>query len=290
MPDITDQPWLQFQQHEVRQLAFAIASPPLLQHWPDQLNADHIALPDHAFWQHHFKHFLPCLQQLDRNPTPLIQHLNNLRSTRLGIRFEGLLAFWLMQRDYHPYEVLGQSVKRMDGLRTLGEMDFVLRNGETQLIEHWEVAIKFYLGEDAFQSTQWIGLNRRDSLGRKIRHLTANQFSTQQYDAHPIDRQRAIIKGRLFYPVHQQQYHSPDWLAANHLTGQWGYQLPTHMTEFNWRRAQRQEWLAEDLSTHVPSLSPRYWAEGLYFAMQHGQVAERFMLRHHHVPFTLLNK
>lgn len=283
MPDSpATQPWLQFKTSEVRQLAFCIASPPLLQHWPD--GSSMIDLPDHQFWLTHFQRYLPRLKQLDVHPAPLLQHLHTLRSTRLGIRFESLLAFWLLEDDYHPYKVIGHSIKRMQGNRTLGELDFVLLNRQSGHIEHWEVAIKFYLGEACFlagEAEGWVGLNRRDTLGRKLQHLQTHQFNVSSIEGYPIDRQRAIIKGRLFYPRHQT-LPAPSWIAPGHLYGTWGHALPALNTDKIWRRAQRLEWLCEH-EAESPSHNPHYWTDGLYFLMQNDQVESRYMLRAHNL-------
>lgn len=287
MNDLINQPWLQFSRPEVRQLAFAVASPPLLKNWPDQMNNQAILLPDHIFWLQHFENFIPYLKQLDKDSSPLQLHLSQLRSTRLGIRFEGLLAFWLLQRNYHPYEILGQSIKRMDGQRTLGEMDFLLRNQETGQVEHWEVAIKFYLGENSFTADQWLGLNRRDTMGRKIQHLVNHQFDVQHVDGHSIDVQQAVIKGRLFYPIHQT-YYLPSWLNDAHLSGLWGYRIPSVTSPLIWRRAARHEWLCEAMAS-IPAYSATYWSDGLYFGIREGQVQQRFMLRQRYPSYTLFN-
>lgn len=273
---MNEQPWLQFRHDIVRQLAFCIASPPLLQAWPDASTA--IDLPDQQFWLQHFQQYLPRLLQLDHNPQPLLQHVQQLRSTRLGIRFEGLLGFWLQDHAYHPYQLVGQSIKRMDGSRTLGELDFVLLNRETGQREHWEVAIKFYLGEASFFADQWVGLNRRDTLGRKLKHLQQNQFSLTGLKDIQVDVQRAIVKGRLFYPCHQK-VELPGWIAADHLNGIWGHYPPALTDNGFWRRASRPEWLTESGAISSQTANPQYWADGLYFFMQENRVKTRYMLR-----------
>ena len=197
----TDQPWLLFKHPIVRELAFSIASPPLLAHWPESLAlatnhlnpAQDIELPDDSFWQQHFVNYLPRLQQLEAHPLALEQHMLTLRNTRLGIRFEHLLAFWLQDSAYHPFTLLGQGIKRMEGQRTLGEIDFLILNQDTQNIEHWEVAIKFYLGEDNLQAEHWLGPNRRDSLDRKLKHLCQHQFNVSHTNDHTINLRRAIV-------------------------------------------------------------------------------------------------
>ena len=280
MPTLTAQPWLQFKHDVVRQLAFCIASPPLLQAWPDQQSV--IDLPDHTFWLQHFQHYLPRLIQLDANPQALLAHLHNLRSTRLGIRFESLLWFWLQDSDYHPYRLIGHSIKRMQGNRTLGELDFLLLNRQSQQVEHWEVAIKFYLGEAGFFARNWVGLNRRDTLGRKLKHIREQQFSLEGLPNVQVDVQRAIVKGRLFYPV-QHAITLPGWIAPAHLNGLWGYTPPPSATQGTWQRAQRLEWFCESASLNLQAHNPYYWTDGLYFFMQGNTVKKRYMLRAHNL-------
>lgn len=280
------QPWLQFKHDIVRQLAFCIASPPLLQSWPQESHT-HIDLPDQQFWLKHFQHYLPRLTMLDNNPAPLEQYLHTLRSTRLGIRFESLLGFWLQDSHYHSYQLLGQSIKRMDGKRTLGELDFLVLNQQNNQVEHWEVAIKFYLGEHSFFTPEgvadsWVGLNRRDTLGRKLLHLCNHQFNVHAANGFKIDKQCAIVKGRLFYPVHQQ-ITTPHWIAASHLQGEWGFYPPGMHSQDFWRRAQRLEWLSESAQAQHPAQSPRYWTDGLYFLMQNDMVKRHYMLRTHNL-------
>lgn len=305
-----DQPWLLFKHPLVQELAFSIAGPPLLAHWPASLALESqalgltssIDLPDYNFWQEQFTRYLPRLQQLDANPQPLEQHLLGLRSTRLGIRFEHLLAFWLQDSAYHPFQLIGQGIKRMEGQRTIGEIDFLVLNQDTQQTEHWEVAIKFYLGEkilctddlqanqllkEQLQANQWLGPNRRDSLVRKLKHVCQHQFNVADIHGHEIYQRRAIIKGRLFYPA-GFPVAIADWTAPQHLTGFWGYDMPVAPQGFRWRYASRQEWMVADPNFHRISLErntiqpsqPMYWRNGLYFLLDaENKVILHYMLR-----------
>ncbi|XID75670.1 DUF1853 family protein [Alkanindiges sp. WGS2144] len=271
-------PWLQFKHPIVRELAFSIASPPLLHSWPNTPDlTEPINLPDAHFWRMQFEQYLPRLKQLDQNPHPLEQHMLQLRSTRLGIRFEHLLTFWLQDDSYHPFKLIGQSVKRMEGQRTVGELDFLIHNQDTGLIEHWEVAIKFYLGEAGFFAEDWLGLNRRDSLGRKINHLQQHQFNVNQVNDITINTRRAIIKGRLFYPPGSLRV--PDWVAKQHLHGNWGNNIPSTPSHYIWRRASRPEWIVPQY-VERPAASLTYWTSGLYFLLNfQNQVVTQYMLR-----------
>lgn len=277
-----EQLWLQFKQPVVRELAFAIASPPLLSQWPHQQPDFSISLPDAQFWHQQFLNYWPRLQQLEQNPQPLQDYLQKLRSTRLGIRFEQLLAFWLEDDAYHPFKLLGHSIKRMDGQRTLGEIDFLIKNKNSGEIEHWEVAIKFYLGESQLMTDQWLGLNRNDSLGRKIRHLGQRQFAVDQIEGQAIQRRRAIIKGRLFYPANNR-LHVPHWIAQSHLTGLWGDDIPITPDQYYWRRAGRDERMVVQhnmQNNQAHQCSPYYWTSGLYFLLNtENKVVLQYMLR-----------
>jgi|GEM_PF-84880 len=287
--------WLRFNQPAVRDLAFALACPPLLATWPTSLTPSlPIDLPDTHFWQAHYRRYLPRLLDLDQDPVPLITYLDRMPSTRLGLRFEGLLGFWLRDQTgpWHEYEVLGQNVQLKDAKRTIGEMDLILRNQISGQIEHWELSLKFYLGENHFEPFDWRGLNDRDTLGRKIRHTILHQFhdesSVLARNHPPVDLRRAIFKGRLFYPDRATTLDNlctPEmidaytlealneaqvWLHPDHLRGTWGYDLPPHSSDshpsvLSWRRAMRREWLTPmpDLNNmDFPSIL--YRTHGLY--------------------------
>ncbi len=263
--------WLNFRQPAIRDLAFAIASPPLLKNWPAGLAPRRIIdLPDHRFWQSHFQRYLPRLRALDDDPTPLDEALAKLSSSRLGIRFEALLSFWLNDDTdhWHDFELLAKNIQLTEDKRTTGEVDFIIHNKMTTDIEHWELSLKFYLGEESLQPYAWRGLNDRDTFGRKINHTVQNQFNVAQIDLpllgiKTITKRCAIFKGRLFYPdtVDETLKESlSTWLHPAHLRGTWGYHLPEGV---DWRRAARREWLTPEPISEE-RVKPIYLAHGLY--------------------------
>ncbi len=290
--------WLRFNQPAVRDLAFALACPPLLASWPTGLTPSlPIDLPDASFWQAHYQRYLPRLLDLDQDPAPLTAYLERMPSTRLGLRFEGLLGFWLLDQSgpWHEYDVLGQNIQLKDAKRTIGEMDLILRNHASGQIEHWELSLKFYLGENHFEPFDWRGLNDRDTFGRKIRHTILHQFhdeSSVLARNHPaVDLRRAIFKGRLFYPDRATTLddHLPamidtytqhalaetqHWLHPDHLRGTWGYDLPqqlspTHPSSLCWRRALRREWLTPEPDLDADDFpSILYRTHGLYLGYE----------------------
>lgn len=257
-PSTYAEPWRQFQQPLVRQLAFCVGSYNIIQGLPADFNAKHqFDFHTDIFWQQHFLNYLPRLRHLDQHPQALENFLAPLKSTRLGLRFEYLLWFWLLERDYHPYEVLGHSLQQRVAQQTIGELDFLLYNHQQQQIEHWEVALKYYLAEADAQLEQWYGLNRQDTLARKLRHFSDKQFQFTQVENYAIQQRYAVLKGQLYLPQH---YHAnlPTWLNPTRRLGYWGTQI--YPTQFY--RLQRREWICQDV---CPSSSAHpWWSIGLY--------------------------
>lgn len=262
------EPWRAFKQPLVRQLAFTVASPNILNSTPLELTIKHpFQWHDTAQWQHYFEDYQPRLKQLDQNPTALEDFLNRLKSTRLGLRFETLMWFWLTEADYHPYQLIGHSLQQREGAKTLGELDFLLKNTETKQIEHWEVALKYYLAEANYQLPNWFGLNRTDTLYKKLQHFTEKQFQFKHVDQHVIDRKFAIMKGQLYLP--QQRNHSiPNWVNPQRRLGTWGHDI---LPEYY--RLQRHEWIC----THhfASTTATTWWTNGLY----HNHHLQDYMFR-----------
>ncbi|WP_151707166.1 DUF1853 family protein [Acinetobacter sp. TUM15064] len=282
------EPWLQFKHPLVRQLAFAVASPNILSALPSELAIVHAFLfHPSEHWQQHFQRYLPRLRQLDCHPTELEVFIQQLKSTRLGLRFEMFMWFWLLDHRYHAYELLGHSIQIIDGSRTTGELDFLIKNTETNQVEHWEVALKYYLGETYLGLTTWYGLNRTDTLKRKLKHFTQKQFQFQQALDTDIQMRYAVLKGQLFLPLKNSfadvgdfnQYSLPHWLNPDRRLGIWGTTIPK--ADLNFFRLQRQEWICPNA---VPSsLTAHWWTNGLYLQNQHNQF---YMYRNSSLIFT----
>lgn len=254
------EPWLQFKTPIVRQLAFCIASQTLLNHIPPDLEIKHsFEFHQQHIWQTYYHAYKSRLLKLDQEPKELVEFLARLKSTRLGLRFENLLWFWLQDEGYHPYKLLGHSIQKISGSTTLGEIDFLLLNQQTQEIEHWEVALKYYLGEGELQLSDWFGLNREDHLKRKLQHFTERQFQFSKVDDYPIQRKFVVLKGQLYLPDNHDLCSLPDWINTARRLGQWGYTIPSSA----YFRLQRQEWICPNLD--VSSQAAQWWTNGLYY-------------------------
>jgi hypothetical protein len=201
-----------------RDLHWAIASPPLLRsesdqfcEWPD---ADFFA----RLWASHAQ---PPLHERDGHALPPM---------RLGRYFEWLWHLWL--RAHPRYQLLqANAVWREHGI-TVGETDLLIRDRETAQIEHWELAVKFYLGHgDLSQRAHWHGPQFRDRLDRKYHHLKLTQTRLTLQPAVQrqlrqqglvVARARCIVKGRLFLPWLAYWQHAAIAFAAPHfLRGFW---------------------------------------------------------------------
>ncbi len=203
---------------------------------------------------------LDWLSQLDNDPTPLLQWLEQKESPLLGLYFESLLAFWI--KHLPDTELLAQNlVVGQPGLQ-MGEFDLLFKDCTCDQIIHWEMAVKFYLRYGA-TDYQWLGPNPRDSLQRKLNkvfnqqlrlseHAQAQQLLQAQFGQNQVVSQ-AFIKGYLFYPYAGDWQTSKDIPAAvspQHLRGWWcrhdalAARLNQKDSARCWLLPPRLEWLA----------------------------------------------
>lgn len=198
-----DEPWLQFKNLQVRQLAFCLSSPNILQSIPSELRFKQHTFQLHSqyTWAIHFKNYHARLLYLDQHPQELELFLQRLKSTRLGLRFEMFIWFWLLDHAYHPYQVLGHSIQKIVARQTIGELDFLLLNHENNQVEHWEVALKYYLAETDYTLPCWYGLNRSDQLIRKLNHFSQQQFQFDEALEQTIEQRFVVLKGQLYLPL-----------------------------------------------------------------------------------------
>ncbi len=203
----------------VRHLAWLCQAPPLI-------NASSVfdvrtALPSDYHEQ---------LHELDQNPEPLHARLADANNRRLGRYFENLYHFLLS--DVLNWTVLLRNVPvRNEQGRTLGELDFIVRNPATGRLQHHEVAVKFYLAFDTGYTTRWYGPNARDRLDlKKNRMLLHQSCMTERPETrtlladHQLDEpieSAIVMPGYLFRPESRQQPSMPDWINPGHQRGHW---------------------------------------------------------------------
>jgi len=246
--------WQNYYHPHVRNLAWVLASPALLSYLPNFTQP--LTVLDDDFWQQQYLAYIPKLKQLDLNPQPLEDFLAQHKNHRLGYYFEYLLLFWLQDRDFHYFELIQHRATLFDGKITIGELDYLVKNHQTGQIEHWEAAIKFYLGYPPLDdSLRWLGANDSDSIGRKMEHLAQKQFRFIGYQDYEIQQRSLVVKGRLFYPLSHknllERVHDTtlDCLAPQHLQANWllwdEFMMHPQARLLQWRHVAKDEWMAD---------------------------------------------
>ena len=232
---LVDAPWKAYRRPYVRDLAYVLACPNVLTEWLDfapHQNTHAISVHSASFWQAQFEAYEQRLTELDTTTDyqALTRYLLKRPSpNRLGFHFEGLLSFWLedgFARKLHPYETLANNVQLYNGKQTTGELDLILYNHAENLVEHWELAIKFFMGSAPFEPVNWVGINSNDNLQRKMTHMQTKQFRTVWVDTEShgqvkIDKRYGVIKGRFFLPKNIDNFVHPSWLAPSFPMHEW---------------------------------------------------------------------
>ncbi|WP_163133593.1 DUF1853 family protein [Agarivorans sp. Alg241-V36] len=126
--------------------------------------------------------------------------------SRLGLYFEQL---WRALIKAHPnWQLLADNVAVQQDGRTQGAIDFLLVNHQQQQLEHWELAIKFYLARNAKPSSyDYLGPNQQDRLSNKLSKLLLKQIPlgchpqiqtlAKDYPGYSF-KQRILLPGYLF--------------------------------------------------------------------------------------------
>ena len=228
-------PWKAYRRPFVRDLAYVLACPNVLTTWLDfapHQTTHKVAIHSASFWQQQFEAYQQRLKELDttNDYQALTRYLLKRPSpNRLGFHFEGLLSFWLedgFARKLHPYETLANNVQLYNGKQTIGELDLILYNHEDNLVEHWELAIKFFMGSAPFAPINWVGINSNDNLQRKMTHMQTKQFrtvwvETKSHGQVKIDKRYGVIKGRFFLPMNIANFFYPHWLTPSFPMHEW---------------------------------------------------------------------
>ena len=180
-----------------------------------------------------------------------------LTEYKLGLRFEAVVAQWIeLEPSLH---LLAKNLVVHDGKRTIGEFDLILENNGT--VEHWELAVKFYLGVgDVSYLDNWHGPDPTDTLARKINRMTSHQLRLSQHPAGQrllqqhgweVRRARSLVKGRLFHPYHSfrlQTLLMPPNVNPGHEQGWWitatDFALAPQLKNARFVILERSQWFA----------------------------------------------
>lgn len=241
----------QYRSAAVRDLVWAILSPALI---VTPGNTQHSSP---AWYEQAYQSIEPHLQQLDQDESALIQHLTTPHIHRLGTYFERLWSYWLQHNG--RYALLAANLQVARDNQTLGEFDLIVRDTHADEIEHWELAVKFYLGVPPLEHPQrWFGPHHQDRLDLKYHHLVERQLPLSQTHAGQqacashgwtIARRRLICKGRLYFPgtdadpPSMPRITDPQALHGRWLTHTEFQRQSRRFPDARYRRLNRDEWL-----------------------------------------------
>lgn len=156
------------------------------------------------------------------------------------------------------YKLLAANIQINGKIETLGEIDYLVSDNETQQMLHIELACKFYLYDSDLKEpsvNKWIGPNRKDTLKEKLDKLHFKQFpllrktETQlalkklKIDSSNIGQQ-LCLKAFLFL----RKGISRTQFSENYLACVVGYWIPfsefiSEDTDANYSIPKKKEWL-----------------------------------------------
>ncbi|WP_159738719.1 DUF1853 family protein [Vibrio atypicus] len=142
----------------------------------------------------------PPFESLQDLIPPPIRSRHYDGNPRLGFLYQHLCSELLTNTSKYSVELEEIQINRENG-QTLGAIDLILNNHQTQAQEHWEVAIKFYL---LHQGT-WFGPNAHDQLDKKLDRMLTHQLKMSdtaefltQYPHLAELSEHLLLQGRLY--------------------------------------------------------------------------------------------
>lgn len=243
---------LRFRHPLVAEMAWIIGSAPTMsQHRPGGI----WNTLDQKWYQNAFHDHLAWLDALEEKPKVIEDHFVNSEKLLLGKRFEKFISFWFEQSPL--FDLLLHSVQVKGPKRTIGEIDFVIRDLLREQVLHLEVACKFYLCyRNSSAWDHWIGPNGKDSLKLKMDKLQKQLSIFDREEARLILQDRLIpspqptllMKGYFFHHFKAiAQHKNPKYSSSNYPSG-W-YAHISELGQFpgdkgKWIILQKYSWLS----------------------------------------------
>lgn len=238
---------------QVRDLAWALLSPPLLTDTPAPQRHPLAA----SRWASHPGELADWLLLHDHQPAVLVDWLSQHNVRRLGLYYERLWQFALSQAP--DVDLLVANLPIRQGGHTLGELDLLLHDAEG--VHHLELAVKFYLGlgtGNRCEHDHWVGPGAHDRLDIKLQRLCQHQLQLPR-SAHAkallaevtrLDIDSALWLGGYLFQPWPAGCELPAGANPQHQGGHWLRQCdwPLHSAAIDsasrWQPLPRQAWLA----------------------------------------------
>jgi len=168
---------------------------------------------------------LPESKSFCRSKLELPATIPNLNlQQKLGHLFEDALASMIAASD--RVELLEQNLQlRDEELKTVGELDFLLKAHSTPTLIHLELATKFYLAVDTPNGITLPGPDARDNYYRKLARMRDHQLQLPdkfrsclppEYEHIPIETQQ-LVYGCLFAHVDTLEAFTPEFVPLEFL-------------------------------------------------------------------------
>lgn len=172
---------------------------------------------------------LPEASIFPHHTLTLPKELTNLNfQQKLGHLYEDSLATLLASSTH--YEIVEKSHQiREDTGRTLGELDFLIRELASNQLLHLELAVKFYLAVETPDGLLLPGPDARDNYFRKLEKMRSHQLVLTQKFQHLLPEKfqhekittQQIVHGCIFDHIHATQLAEADFLNQNGRRGKW---------------------------------------------------------------------
>lgn len=144
--------------------------------------------------------------------------LSDARQGKLGRYFEALVVYLIRHSD--RFHLLAKNRVISHNQQTLGELDLLLEDTQSNEIIHLELALKFYLWVPTSSSNahSWVGSGLTDFLDTKVKRLFHHQMKlplkARALGCWPSDlpfptQHRLWMPGRLYVPFNQTSRQIP---------------------------------------------------------------------------------
>lgn len=219
----------------------------------------------HTLDQDEKLYFINLLNELDKNPSELLDFLSAKNSHLLGKYFEALVEFWLNKSP--SKELLVSNLQINSNSQTIGEIDFIYKDFSVNKLIHLETVGKFFLWiNDNFEFSSFVGPNPNDSLDKKIFRIINYQIPLVKSDEGRNTlklmgikdeiESKVLFKGYLFTPIGKEIHAS--FIYDNFFRGFWLRSKELNMIENRksfWKILKRKEWVSPYFTDNKSQLS-----------------------------------